>query len=135
MFPMSLQSRVLMFAMAWITAVAAMRADDWPHWRGQQANGVSSEQTLPTRWSATENVAWKAPIAGLGISTPIVSGDRVFVTSQLGSGISRPGPRLVQGGDATAMGERALGTGRAATSFRAAGDYHREATGSAADPR
>ena len=114
MFPMSLQSRVLMFAMAWITAVAAMRADDWPHWRGQQANGVSSEQTLPTRWSATENVAWKAPIAGLGISTPIVSGDRVFVTSQLGSGISRPGPRLVQGGDATAMGERALGTGRAA---------------------
>src|SRR5688500_1168029 len=114
MFPMSLQSRVLMFAMALITAVAAMRADDWPHWRGQQANGVSSEQTLPTRWSATENVAWKAPIAGLGISTPIVSGDRVFVTSQLGSGISRPGPRLVQGGDATAMGERALGTGRAA---------------------
>jgi outer membrane protein assembly factor BamB len=103
-----------MLAIAWTTAVAAMSADDWPHWRGQQANGVSSEQTLPTRWSATANIAWKAAIAGLGISTPIVSGDRVFVTSQLGSGISRPGPRLVQGGDATAMGERALGAGRAA---------------------
>ncbi len=103
-----------MFAIAWSAAVAAVSADDWPHWRGQQANGVSSEQTLPTRWSTTENVAWKAAIAGLGISTPIVSGDRVFVTSQLGSGISRPGPRLVQGGDATAMGERALGSGRSA---------------------
>ena len=103
-----------MFAILWTTAVAAISADDWPHWRGPQANGVSSEQTLPTRWSATENVAWKAAIAGVGISTPIVSGDRLFVTSQLGSGISRPGPRLVQGGDATAMGERALGSGRAA---------------------
>src|SRR5688500_18119479 len=112
MFPMSLQSRVLMFAMALITAVAALRADEWPHWRGQQANGVSSEQTLPTRWSATENVAWKAPIAGAGISSPIVSGDRVFVTSQIGTGISREGPRLVQGGNAAAMGERPLGAGR-----------------------
>ena len=111
---MSLHPRILTFAIVWTTAVAAIGADDWPHWRGPQANGVSSEQTLPTQWSATENVAWKAPIAGVGISTPIVSGDRLFVTSQLGSGISRPGPRLVQGGDATAMGERALGSGRAA---------------------
>ena len=111
---MSLHPRILTFAIVCTTAVAAIGADDWPHWRGPQANGVSTEQTLPTQWSATENVAWKAPIAGVGISTPIVSGDRLFVTSQLGSGISRPGPRLVQGGDATAMGERALGSGRAA---------------------
>ena len=64
----------------------------------------------PTRWSATENVAWKAPIAGAGVSTPIVSGDRVFVTSQLGAGVRREGnhPRLVQGSDAAAQGERAL---------------------------
>ena len=82
-------------------------------WRGPEATGVSSERTLPIRWSATENVAWKAPIAGVGISTPIVSGDRVFVTSQIGTGVSREGPRLVQGGDAAAMGERALGSGRA----------------------
>jgi outer membrane protein assembly factor BamB len=84
-------------------------ADDWPNWRGPQASGVSSEQSLPTRWSATDNVAWKAALAGAGISTPIVSSDRVFVTSQLGSGISRQGPRLVQGGDPAAMGEKALG--------------------------
>lgn len=74
---------------------------------------MSGDANLPVRWSATENVRWKAPIGGLGISTPIVSGDVVYVTSQLGAGISREGPRLVQGGDAAAMGERALGGGRA----------------------
>ena len=51
---------------------------------------------MPIKWGATENVAWKTPIAGAGISSPIVSGDRVFVTSQIGTGISREGPRLVQ---------------------------------------
>ena len=90
-----------------------MAAEDWPHWRGPGGRGVSTEQKLPIRWSATENVVWKAPIAGLGISTPIVSGDAVYVTSQIGEGVTRPGPRLVQGGDAAAMGERALGSGRA----------------------
>ncbi len=92
----------------WLCGLAVVAADDWPHWRGPQASGVSAEPSLPTKWSATENVAWKAPLAGAGISTPIVSGDRVYVTSQMGTGISRQGPRLVQGGDAAAMGERPL---------------------------
>ena len=93
-----------------LSAAGVLRAaDDWPNWRGPQASGISAEPLLPTKWSASDNVAWKAPLAGAGISTPIVSGDRVFVTSQLGAGISRQGPRLVQGGDAAAMGEKALG--------------------------
>ena len=95
-----------------LSPVALLGADDWPHWRGPSASGVSSEQKLPTRWSAREKVVWKAPISGLGISTPIVSGDAVYVTSQIGGGVSREGPRLVQSGDAAAMGERALGSGR-----------------------
>ena len=88
----------------------AARAD-WPNWRGPNATGIAPDGTLPTRWSATENVAWKARIAGAGVSTPIVSGDRVYVTSQIGAGIRREGnhPRLVQGADAAAQGERALG--------------------------
>jgi outer membrane protein assembly factor BamB len=66
---------------------------------------------LPVHWSDTENIAWKASIRGLGISSPIVWGERVFVTSQLGGGESRRGPRLFQAGDAAAAGERALGGG------------------------
>jgi len=108
---MTFRPQLLLIAIACTGVMASIHAEDWPHWRGPAASGVSPEQALPTRWSATENVAWKARLAGLGISTPVVSGDRVFVTSQLGTGISREGPRLVQGGDAASMGERALGSG------------------------
>src|SRR5262249_31025552 len=86
-----------------------IHAENWPHWRGPAATGVSPEKGLPVQWSDTQNVAWKAKLRGVGISTPIVWGDRVFVTYQLGSGVSRPGPRLVQSGDPLAAGERPLG--------------------------
>lgn len=90
--------------------LSSIHAADWLHWRGPNASGVAPDATMPTQWSAKENVAWKAALAGVGVSTPIVSGDRVFVTSQIGSGVRRQGnhPRLVQGGDAAAQGERAL---------------------------
>ena len=98
-----------------VLGVASLGAD-WTNWRGPNANGVAPDRTLPVKWSATENVAWKAPIAGAGVSTPIVSGDRVYVTSQIGAGVRREGnhPRLVQGSDAAAQGERALGVDAAA---------------------
>jgi len=95
----------------------ALHAADWPQWRGPSADGVSSDRNLPVTWSATENVAWKVPLAGLGVSTPIVAGDRVFVTSQSGAVVRSGGnyPRLVQGRDAAAAGERALGASRTAS--------------------
>jgi outer membrane protein assembly factor BamB len=108
-----LPSTSVCLLLTFCSAVTLFAADDWPQWRGPQASGVSPEQKLPTQWSGTHKVVWKAPIGGLGISTPIVSGDAVYVTSQIGAGVSREGPRLVQGGDAAAMGERALGSGRA----------------------
>src|SRR5919106_6489260 len=91
--------------------VVHLHADHWPQWRGPMASGVSSEQGLPVRWSDTENIAWKAALRGLGISSPIVWGERVFVTSQAGTGVVRPGPRLVQGGNPAEAGERPLGAG------------------------
>ncbi len=91
--------------------VAVLGADDWPHWRGPSASGVSTERGLPERWSQTENVAWKAPLGGQGVSSPVVWGDLVFATSQTGSGTVRPGPRLVQGGNPLEAGERPLGDG------------------------
>ncbi len=56
-------------------------AGDWPAWRGPDGSGVSAETGLPTRWSAAKNVRWKVPLHGAGVSTPIVWGERVFVTS------------------------------------------------------
>lgn len=100
---------ILVFAVGMLGS--GVRADDWPHWRGPAASGVTQETGLPVRWSEKENVAWKAPISGLGVSSPVVSGNLAIVTSQRGSGTVRPGPRLVQGGNPLESGERPLGSG------------------------
>jgi outer membrane protein assembly factor BamB len=57
-------------------------ATDWPCWRGRQADGVaSSDQSLPLRWSKSENVLWSVNIPGRGHGSPIVIGDRVVITT------------------------------------------------------
>ena len=101
------------FALAF-ALTGSLSAADWPQWRGPHGNGATDEKNLPSKWSATENVAWTAAIGGLGVSSPIVSGDRVFVTSQIGTGVRRAGnhPRLAQGANSRVAGERALGTPR-----------------------
>lgn len=63
-----------------LTVCGSTRAGDWPGWRGPLGNGVCDEQELPPRWSATENVRWRTPLPDRGNSTPVVWGDRVFVT-------------------------------------------------------
>lgn len=73
---------------AWWAAGRGM-ADDWPRWRGPYGNGVSAETGLPVRWSATENVRWRAELPGEGSSSPIVWGDRVFITAALDRGGKR----------------------------------------------
>jgi outer membrane protein assembly factor BamB len=55
-------------------------AENWPAWRGGKLSGVSSEKGLPLRWSETDNVRWRVPLPGPGNSSPIVWGDRVFVS-------------------------------------------------------
>jgi outer membrane protein assembly factor BamB len=59
---------------------------DWPMWRGLKGDGTTAETGFPTHWTATENVRWKTPIPGKGHSSPIVWGDRVFVTSAIEQG-------------------------------------------------
>jgi outer membrane protein assembly factor BamB len=76
-----------------ITLVSpVLMAENWPQWRGPSSHGVSQETGLPATWSTSQNIAWRAPLAGLGTSSPIVWDDRVFVTSQIGA-------RGVAGGD------------------------------------
>jgi outer membrane protein assembly factor BamB len=68
-------------------AVARARADDnWPMFRGPQGTGVVEGGDLPEKWSATENVEWKVDIPGRGWSSPIVWGNRIFLTTVVSSG-------------------------------------------------
>jgi outer membrane protein assembly factor BamB len=56
---------------------------DWPHWRGPNADGVADGRNLPLHWTQTDHVVWSATLPGWGTSSPVVYGDRVFVTSHL----------------------------------------------------
>ncbi len=58
-------------------------AENWPGWRGPRGDGTSTDKQAPTQWSSTNNIAWKTPIAGLGHSSPIIWGDRLFLTTAL----------------------------------------------------
>ena len=57
----------------------------WPVWRGPSGQGLATG-TYPDTWSATENVVWKKPVPGRGNSSPIVWGDRIFLTSAYDGG-------------------------------------------------
>jgi outer membrane protein assembly factor BamB len=62
-------------------------AGDWPQFRGPGGSGISQSKGVPLTWSATQNLAWKAELPGAGSSSPIVVGDRVFVTAYSGYGV------------------------------------------------
>jgi len=91
-----------------IVALSAQPHEHWPQFRGPESRGVASGPNLPDRWSATENIAWKTDVPGRAWSSPIVWGNRVFLTTAVSSGEletpkkglyfggNRPEPRAVQ---------------------------------------
>ncbi len=80
--------RLLLASLVIALAVAPASAQNWPSFRGPSASGVSTVGHPPTSWDVTSarNVVWKAPIPGLGHSSPVVWGDRVFVTTAVAPG-------------------------------------------------
>jgi outer membrane protein assembly factor BamB len=56
---------------------------NWPQWRGPHSAGIAPDKNLPTTWSKTQNVVWKTPIAGRGYSSPIIWGNRIFLTTAI----------------------------------------------------
>ena len=58
-----------------------LQAEDWARFRGPRGNGSSTDASVPTQWSDSQNLKWKLRLPGAGFSSPIVVGDRVFVTA------------------------------------------------------
>lgn len=56
-------------------------AENWPQWRGPRGDGISTEKSIPTTWSKTKNIRWRAELPGQGGATPAIWGDQIFVTS------------------------------------------------------
>lgn len=66
------------------------QAGDWPRFRGPNGSGIApDDKPTPTEWSPRDNLKWKVKLPGPGVSSPIVIGDKVFVTCYSGYGVSR----------------------------------------------
>jgi outer membrane protein assembly factor BamB len=74
---------------------SASFASNWPQWRGPAGSGISDEKNLPTQWSTAKNIKWKTPIAGRAHSSPIVWGNRIFLTTAI-EGDVVPGAKAVK---------------------------------------
>jgi len=64
-----------------LSLAASPLSADWPQWRGPALDGSSPEKPLPAAWSATDNLVWRTALPGSGNATPVVSGNRVYLTS------------------------------------------------------
>ena len=71
---------------------------NWPGWRGPLSNGVSEEKNLPVAWTPDDHILWKTELPGRGNSSPVVWGDRIFLTAEIEGdsveGIKPPAHRL-----------------------------------------
>jgi outer membrane protein assembly factor BamB len=77
---------VCLLVVSWWLPCTTRAADNWPQFRGPAASGVSAKSGLPDTWSAADRVAWKTQIPGRGWSSPIVWGERIFITTAIKEG-------------------------------------------------
>jgi outer membrane protein assembly factor BamB len=78
----------------------ALASGHWPQFRGPGSLGVADDAAPPDKWSSSENVAWKIEIPGVGWSSPIVWGERIYVTSVVSTGeVEKPKKGLYLGGE------------------------------------
>jgi outer membrane protein assembly factor BamB len=86
---------VVLFCVALTSVNNSVSAQNWPQWRGPDGSGISTETGIPTEWSDSKNVRWKTAIPGRGHSSPIVWGNRVFLTTSI-EGPIVPGAQAVR---------------------------------------
>jgi outer membrane protein assembly factor BamB len=83
------------------------QAENWPQWRGAKLDGISHETDLPAKFGKDENLLWRLPLPGPAGSTPVVWGDRIFLTTANGSDLEL----LCVSTDGKLLWTRKLGTG------------------------
>jgi outer membrane protein assembly factor BamB len=72
----------VLFVFTFANLLGASLGADWPCWRGPDGLGVSHEKDLPAAWDKDKNIAWRMDVPGRGASSPIVAGERVYLTTQ-----------------------------------------------------
>lgn len=78
-----MRTRVFVWCPFLLSIVWTGLASDWPQFRGPEGQGHARAVELPTEWSETENVLWKTALPGRGWSSPVIEGDRIWVTTAI----------------------------------------------------
>jgi hypothetical protein len=94
---------VLLVLLSFVTNPVINSEKYWPQWRGPLATGVAPNANPPLEWSEEKNIRWKIEIPGKGSSSPIVWGDRVYVTTAIPAGKSAA-PTSPESGDSRRRG-------------------------------
>ena len=76
--------RLLVLAAVVLSLSLPLVRADWPQFRGPTGQGVAESATLPTEWDKTKNVTWRTEVPGLGWSSPVVVGGKVYLTTAVG---------------------------------------------------
>jgi outer membrane protein assembly factor BamB len=77
----------LTLLLAFFFLIGSLSADNWHQWRGPNNDGISQATEAPIHWSQTENVRWRLPLPGEAASTPVISEDKIFLTSAEGNAL------------------------------------------------
>ena len=83
---------MLRYLLVVLSIISGADASDWPRFRGTDGNAASPAANVPTDWSATRNMAWSTQLPGHGASSPIVMGDRIYLTAFSGYGLDADDP-------------------------------------------
>lgn len=83
-----MNSRLIVLAIVCILHLSLNVQADWNRFRGPNGTGIA-EGAAPVSWSPKENIKWKTPLPGSGVSSPIVVGEKIFITAYTGYGESR----------------------------------------------
>src|SRR5262245_37148897 len=75
-----------------VTYVPTISTGDWPQFRGPDGRATSQASNLPTTWSSSQNLIWRARLPGPGSSSPITLGDKIFLTCYTGYGVDASAP-------------------------------------------
>jgi outer membrane protein assembly factor BamB len=85
-----MRNRILAVMTVCAVVLGTSRAENWPQFRGAGGSGVVEASKLPTEWSADKNVRWKVEVPGVAWSSPIIWGDKVFVTTAITDKQTKP---------------------------------------------
>lgn len=78
-----------LFLLSFLLWINGLPADDWPGWRGSKGDGTGAKGKFPIHWSPEQNLVWKKPLPEPGNSTPIVVGEKIFLTQAQEKGTIR----------------------------------------------